>query len=158
VGPRPTPRLQAVAARHGAVVTGEVPDVRPYLERASVFAAPLRFGAGIQNKVLEALAMDVPVGCSSLAAAGLRIDGASPPVHVADEPAAMVAALSERLVDARAEPVAGRAGSDYVRRHFSWERSAATVDAQLERLVTMADTRPPDERRAAPVASRRLAR
>jgi glycosyltransferase involved in cell wall biosynthesis len=135
VGLRPTPRLVAAAARTGAVVTGEVPDVRPYLERASVFAAPLRFGAGIQNKVLEALAMDVPVVCSSLAAAGLRIDGAAPPLEVADDVDELVAALARRVELAADEPAAGSGGSSFVARHFSWERSAAAVDEQLARLV-----------------------
>ena len=65
-------------------MTGFVDDVRPYMEQAAVFAAPLRFGAGIQNKLLEAMAMEVPVITSQLAADGL-VQGRNvhPPVRVA---------------------------------------------------------------------------
>lgn len=61
VGSRPTRQVQALAAaREGIVVTGEVPDVRPYLWDASVAVAPLHVARGTQNKVLEALAAGVP--------------------------------------------------------------------------------------------------
>ena len=86
VGRDPAPALLAIADRPGVRVTGYVPDVRPYLDGASVFAAPLRFGAGIQNKLLEALAMEVPVVASTLAIDGLRVGREAPPAAVADDP------------------------------------------------------------------------
>ena len=60
-GSRPSRAVRALAARAGVIVTGRVPDVRPYLEAAEVFVAPLRIARGIQNKVLEAMAMGLPV-------------------------------------------------------------------------------------------------
>lgn len=70
--------------RNGVCVSGLVPDVRPYLEQATVFVAPLRFRAGIQNKLLEAMAMGAPVVGSPLAADGLRTEeGEVPPLSVA---------------------------------------------------------------------------
>ncbi len=67
-------------------VTGFVDDVRPYMEQATVFAATLRFGAGIRNKVLEAMAMEVPVVATPSAADGLRTeDGDQPPLQVASD-------------------------------------------------------------------------
>lgn len=61
VGARPTRRVWGLASQHaGIVVTGQVPDVRPYLWQASVAVAPLRVARGTQNKVLEALAAGVP--------------------------------------------------------------------------------------------------
>lgn len=135
VGLRPTRRLTDAAARQGAVLTGEVPDVRPYLDRASVFAAPLRFGAGIQNKVLEAMAMDVPVVCSDSAAAGLRVGGESPPVEIAEDPVELIDALERRLGAARHQPKPSKRGSAYIARHFRWDLSAATMIEILERLV-----------------------
>ena len=64
----------------GVVVTGTVPDVRPYYGRASVCVAPLRIGRGVQNKVLQAMAMGMPVVASSVAQRGLQaVPGTAPP-------------------------------------------------------------------------------
>jgi sugar transferase (PEP-CTERM/EpsH1 system associated) len=71
VGMRPTPTIQALAQKPQVVVTGAVPDIRPYLHHASVVVAPLRVARGIQNKVLEAMAMARPVVVSAGAAEGL---------------------------------------------------------------------------------------
>src|SRR5699024_4917517 len=58
---RPTAAVRRLAGRPGVTVTGRVPDVRPYLHHAALVVAPLRIARGLQNKVLEALAMDRPV-------------------------------------------------------------------------------------------------
>lgn len=133
VGRDPAPAVQALALSPGVVVTGSVDDVRPYLESASVFAAPIRFGAGIQNKVLEAMAMEVPVVASPLAAEGLRTeDGSRPPIEVARDPGA----AAERLIDALRAAAAGRAPVSqlraYVAEHFDWGRSATRLAGLLE--------------------------
>lgn len=70
VGGRPAPAVRALAALSGVTVTGNVPDVRPYLAHARVVAAPLRIARGVQNKVLEGMAMARPV-----VATGPAIDG-----------------------------------------------------------------------------------
>jgi glycosyltransferase involved in cell wall biosynthesis len=116
-------------------VTGFVPDVRPYLEAASVFAAPLRFGAGIQNKLLEALAMELPVVASTLAIDGLRVGEATPPAVVADDAAAMADRIVETLETVRADPTPNAAGRAYVDSWFRWETSGRLLDAIL-RSVT----------------------
>ena len=61
VGASPAPGVQALAALPGVTVTGRVPDVRPYLAHAAAAVAPMRIARGIQNKVLEAMAMARPV-------------------------------------------------------------------------------------------------
>ena len=71
VGVQPTPAVQALAQDSRVVVTGRVPDVRPYLKHARVVVAPLRVARGIQNKVLEAMAMARPVVVSAAAAGAL---------------------------------------------------------------------------------------
>ncbi|EAR21270.1 TIGR03087 family PEP-CTERM/XrtA system glycosyltransferase [Nitrococcus mobilis] len=71
VGGRPAPKVQALARLPGVAVTGRVADVRPYLAHATLAVAPLRMARGIQNKVLEAMAMRRPVVCTSAALAGL---------------------------------------------------------------------------------------
>jgi polysaccharide biosynthesis protein PslH len=69
-GSRPVRAVRQLAKRQGVSVTGRVPDTRPYLDSAEVFVAPLRMARGIQNKLLEALAMGLPCVASSTAASG----------------------------------------------------------------------------------------
>src|SRR5690606_1868261 len=84
VGNAPTPAMQILASDR-IKVTGRVPDVRPYLARASAFVCPLRFGAGIKNKVLEALALGLPV-----IATPLSVDG----IHIQPDESALVAEVA----------------------------------------------------------------
>ncbi|MBD3676020.1 MAG: TIGR03087 family PEP-CTERM/XrtA system glycosyltransferase [Planctomycetaceae bacterium] len=79
VGRRPTAEVQALADLPGVNVTGAVDDVRPWLARAQVVVAPLRIARGVQNKVLEAMAMGRVVIGSPEALTGLEV---SPDVHV----------------------------------------------------------------------------
>ena len=74
VGNHPSEPVKRLEAQEGVTVTGYVPDVRPYFEKASVFVAPLRAGSGIQTKNLEAMAMGVPVVTTSVGAMGLEAD------------------------------------------------------------------------------------
>ncbi len=132
VGRDPSPAVQRLASRPRVVVTGYVDDVRPYLESATVFAAPIRFGAGIQNKVLEALAMEVPVVATPNAADGLRMESAGePPIDIAIEPGEFAARIVARLqaggqVDQ--EPAMRRA---YVAQHFDWVRGGERIASLL---------------------------
>jgi sugar transferase (PEP-CTERM/EpsH1 system associated) len=71
VGARPTPDVQSLGTIPGVVVTGSVPDVRPYLAHAALAVAPLRIARGIQNKVLEAMAMARPTIVSPEALEGI---------------------------------------------------------------------------------------
>jgi polysaccharide biosynthesis protein PslH len=136
VGHSPTPALLRAGRQPGVAVTGFVDDVRPFLEEATVFVAPLRFGAGIQNKLLEALAMEIPTIASPLAAAGLRTaDGEAPPVRTADEVGQYVDEIVDQFEASRLDPAPHAAGRDYVRRHFSWAASAARLSAILDDVV-----------------------
>ncbi len=74
VGARPTPAVKALAAIPGVTVTGAVPDVRPYLAHARLVVAPLRIARGIQNKVLEAMAMARPAVVSAEALEGIAAE------------------------------------------------------------------------------------
>src|SRR3546814_19977734 len=76
VGRNPAPAVRALAALPGVVVAGAVPDVRGWLAAADVVVAPLQLARGIQNKVLEAMAMARPVIASPHAAGGIdAVDG-----------------------------------------------------------------------------------
>lgn len=139
VGRDPAPELMALADRPGVRITGTVPDVRPFLEEAAVFAAPLRFGAGIQNKLLEALAMEVPVVASSLALDGLRVGDRTAPAIVADDPATMADRIAAALMTARADPRPNAEGRAYVDSEFQWAMSGARLSSILR---SVAETRP----------------
>ncbi len=72
VGSRPTARVTALSALPGITVTGSVEDIRPYIAHAALVVVPLRIARGIQNKVLEAMAMEKTVIASPQAAEGIR--------------------------------------------------------------------------------------
>jgi polysaccharide biosynthesis protein PslH len=75
VGRSPAPAVRALSELPGVYVTGAVGDVRPFLERAWAFVAPLRIAQGVQNKVLEAMSMSLPVVCTDRVLAGLSEGG-----------------------------------------------------------------------------------
>ncbi|MGE3315943.1 MAG: glycosyltransferase [Planctomycetaceae bacterium] len=137
VGHSPTAALVDAGRRTpGVTVTGFVEDVRPYMEQAAVFAAPLRFGAGIQNKLLEAMAMEVPIVTSQLAADGLLPgDHIEPPVQVANSTEAYAQAIIRELVARRIDPTPDTRGRRFVETNFTWEGSGATIEAILKRLI-----------------------
>jgi glycosyltransferase involved in cell wall biosynthesis len=136
VGRDAQPDLLRAGAENDVCVTGLVPDVRPYLEQATVFAAPLRFGAGIQNKLLEAMAMGVPVVASPLAADGLRTeDGVLPPLSVARSKEEHAAEIVRSLVAARTDRAPDLEARRYVERHFDWGRGARKLEQVMASLV-----------------------
>ncbi len=78
VGADPSPAVRRLERHAGVTVTGSVPDVRPYLRRSALMVAPLNIARGTQNKILEAMAMGIPVVTSRIAAGGVD---ASAPEH-----------------------------------------------------------------------------
>ena len=96
VGSNPAPQVEALARRGAILVTGRVPDVRPYLAHASAVVAPLRIARGVQNKVLEAMAMSRPVVATSNAVQGIP-GAAQAGVIVRDGSAEMATAVADAL-------------------------------------------------------------
>jgi glycosyltransferase involved in cell wall biosynthesis len=137
VGRDPGPELlRDSKCQPGVTVTGFVDDIRPFLDRATVFAAPLRFGAGIQNKVLEALAMQVPVIASPSAAAGVRTaNGLDAPLEVVEGGRAFAQALIRQLQADRRSPAVHPTSREYVGQHFSWQQSAEKLERILSRVA-----------------------
>ncbi len=131
VGRSPDAAVQALAEEGATVVTGTVADVRPYLRHAAVVVAPLRIARGIQNKVLEAMAMARPVVASAACAGGVDAAAGSEFLTAADadEFVGHVAAL---LADpARAEAM-GHAARERVVAKYSWEANLSRIDRYLE--------------------------
>jgi polysaccharide biosynthesis protein PslH len=109
--------------------------MRPYLERATCFAAPLRFAAGIQNKVLEAMAMEMHIVASPAAAGGVRTEqGREAPIEVAANASSFAQALIRQLHAGRTSPAINPQTREYVRQHFGWQQGAA----KLEQVLTQA--------------------
>lgn len=137
VGRDPTARILASAAeRPWVTVTGEVDDVRPYFDSATVYCAPLRFASGIQNKLLEALAMEVPVITTPVAADGLAADGAQPPLVVAGSPGEIAAAIVSLLAAEDERDRLASAGRRFVEEHFAWEQSIGKLERMCEEAMT----------------------
>ena len=131
VGRSPAPAVQALAAADGSVaVSGTVPDVRPWLAHAAVVVAPLRIARGVQNKVLEAMAMGRPVVAASSCSAAID---AEPGLDLLAASTAQdyVAAISLLLQDrARADAI-GASGRRCVLARYSWDAHLAGLDRHL---------------------------
>ena len=131
VGADPSPPMRALGELPGVTVTGSVPDVRPHVRSSALMVAPLAIARGTQNKILEAMAMGVPVVTSRAAAGGVDADAES---HflVADS-AADIAQAVLRIVENPAErarlALAGRAR---MLSHHAWPRSMQRLDDIIE--------------------------
>lgn len=138
VGRDPKPELLARAKQHPEiVVTGFVEDVRPYLEQATVFAAPVRFASGTQNKVLEAMAMEVPVVATRVVSDGLYIDEyGAPPLLLADDDQQFADAIAKLLGEANERNRLAREGQTFVKSYFNWTSSAARLERMCERALS----------------------
>ena len=130
IGKDPPAAIRRLSERENRIeVSGYVPDMRNYLRRASLAIAPLVYGAGIQNKVLEAMACGIPVAASSQAVSAL---GAVPgkDVLVADEPQEIAAAALKLLENSPLNSQIGANGRAYVERNHDWN----SIAAQLENI------------------------
>jgi sugar transferase (PEP-CTERM/EpsH1 system associated) len=118
-GAEPSAQVVRLGEVPGVRVTGFVPDLNEHLNRAAVFVAPLRFAAGVQNKVLEAMAAGRPVVTTSVVNAGL---GAQPgeEVMVSDDVTATAAQVIALLRNAELQTRIGEAGRRFVRRKYDW--------------------------------------
>jgi polysaccharide biosynthesis protein PslH len=132
VGRKPDPSLLALAG-NGVEVTGEVADVRPWLAGAHVVVAPLRIARGIQNKVLEAMAMGRPVVASPQAYEGIDAEPGRD-LLVADGPQAEAEAVLGLLADRAGAEAIGTAARARMERRYAWSACLAPLDAMLAHL------------------------
>ena len=131
VGMDPSPAVRRLADGRRIVVTGRVDDVRPYFDAATVAVAPLRIARGLQNKVLEAMAMRVPVVASPAAFNGINAE-AGRDVLVADDPESFSRGVVSLLDDPLLRDRHAAAARTCVERNHDWAR----ILNGLERLVT----------------------
>jgi len=128
VGSRPTAEVRALAGA-AIIVTGSVPDVRPYVAHAEISVAPLRIARGIQNKVLEAMAMAKPVVVSPQALEGIDAE-TNHEVILANDAAAFISHIAAQL--SQPDETLGQAARQRVEQTYSWNNSLQRVDRLLE--------------------------
>jgi len=134
VGRNPTRLVKALSRKYDVDVTGAVPDIRPYLNKAMVSVAPLRIARGIQNKVLEAMAMGVPVVGTSTALEGLDVidDGEC---LVGDNPSAFADQVVRIMKTEQLWQVLSKRSRMKVERDYSWESKMLHLENVLKALV-----------------------
>jgi len=141
VGNRPAAQVRKLAALPGVTVTGFVEDVRDYVGSADVCVVPLRIARGIQNKLLEAMAMGKAVVSTPQAYEGLRAQSGRDLLVAADE-AAFANATIQLLRDRPSAAVMGRNARLCVERHYAWDRNLS----ELDDLIRADTTRPAESK------------
>ena len=114
--------------REGVEATGEVPDVRPHLERAEVVAVPILAGSGTRFKVVEGLAMAKPMVSTAVGCEGIGVEHEQH-LLVADSAEAFAAALVRLFDDAALARSLAEEGRRFVEREFSWARAGERLQA-----------------------------
>lgn len=133
VGRNPSAQLRAVAQGTGVIVTGTVPDVRPYISAAAVYVVPLRVGGGTRLKIYEALAMGKAVVSTTIGAEGLPLTEGLNVVR-ADTAADFAAAVVALLRDPARREALGFAGRSLMER-FGWSGVAADFERLCQRAL-----------------------
>lgn len=134
-GKDPSPALLALTADSRIAVTGTVPDLRPYLAQASAAISPMRYGVGIQNKVLEAMAMATPVISTPQAVSALQIQ-AGQEALVAETPEDMAQAVITLLTNQALGQKLGQAGRHYVETCHDWRVIAAQLETIYQAVIS----------------------
>jgi sugar transferase (PEP-CTERM/EpsH1 system associated) len=133
IGAEPVAQVQRLGKTPGVRVLGHVPDLNAELNRATVFVAPIRFAAGVQNKVLEAMAAGLPVVTTAMVNAGLQAEDGRHLV-LADDAEQIADAVTVLLRDADKRRQLGRAGREFVQQHFRWEAVSDRMKAVEQQL------------------------
>lgn len=129
-GQRPIPKVKALA-NDRVVITGFVKDLSVVYNNASVVVAPLRFGAGTQNKVLEAMAMGVPVVCSHIGFKGLGINSGDGAIMQTDKDA-FAQSVIELLSSASLRKTVGQKGKQVINEKFDWDAVSILLEQYLQ--------------------------
>ncbi|MCC6927899.1 MAG: glycosyltransferase [Gemmatimonadaceae bacterium] len=143
VGRNPSPGVKALASAAPAIeVTGTVPDIRPFLERAAVIVVPLRVGGGTRLKIFEAMGMERPIVSTTIGAEGLPVvDGRD--IRIADDAASFATAVIQLLQDPGEGDRLGKAAARQVREEFGWQRVTAQFADACRATVEQVQQRRP---------------
>jgi len=133
--------VQALAC-DDIVVTGCVPEIEPFFERAAVILAPLRIGGGMHMKVLQAIALGKAVVTTPRGADGLTIEGQQPPLIVAESAEEIASATASLLNSSAKRQSLGRRARAFVSENFSAQTYARRIEvayAELQSKLRMSD-------------------
>jgi sugar transferase (PEP-CTERM/EpsH1 system associated) len=135
VGADPSPVVKRLGDIEGVTVTGSVPDVRPYVWRSAMTVSTLTIARGVQNKILESMAMGVPAVTSPIAAGGVDAEA---PEHllVASTPRQVADAVLRLAADRTERERLARAGRERMLTHHSWKGSMERFDRIVERCLS----------------------
>jgi sugar transferase (PEP-CTERM/EpsH1 system associated) len=126
VGGGPSSAVMALNGKHGITVTGRVKDVRPYILQSKVIVAPMQIARGIQNKVLEGMAMAKPVIATTMAIEG--IEGRNEHVRITNDP--MV--FSEHVSNYMGELTNANESREWIMQHLQWHATLADLTSMFE--------------------------
>lgn len=127
VGGNPSKEVMSLSIVPGVIVTGRVKDVRPYIKYAKFVVAPLRIARGIQNKVLEAMAMNKAVVVTQMAMEGINAPESNA-VRIANE----APAYSQQCTDLLATELKQVANRQWIMQHFTWQQTLAPLVSYIE--------------------------
>lgn len=127
VGNEPTREILKLHDGRHIFVTGYVDSVIPYLQKSAVMVAPMRAGAGIQNKILEAMAVGVPVVTTSVGAEGLE----PAELTIADAPGELSQEILHLIEDKQHRKNQSASGRKYVEENYSWDENLRKLDKCL---------------------------
>ncbi len=133
-GKDPTPELLALTADPRITVTGTVPDLRPHLAQATVSVSPMRYGVGIQNKLLEAMAMATPVVSTPQAITALQVKPGQD-LLVADTPRGIAETVIALLGNEMLRHRISQAGRQYVETHHDWDKAAEKLEGIYQEVI-----------------------
>jgi polysaccharide biosynthesis protein PslH len=131
VGSNPTEAVKALSNNDGIRVTGYVPDTREYLKKGTVAVVPLRIARGIQNKILEAMAMGLPVVTTSQALEGICAEEQRD-VIVEDEPVAFSRAVVKMLRTPSLRVELKTNARKCIEENYSWVRNLSKLDELMQ--------------------------
>lgn len=133
-GRNPTSAVKRLASRPGVTVTGEIEDVRPFLDSAEICVVPLRIARGIQNKILEGMAMGLPCVASNVARQGLTIEAGNG-ILSTDDPEQFAAYSISLLGDGGFRRAMARKARAAIEQSYSWEGQFRKLDRIIDGLV-----------------------
>lgn len=133
VGSGPPPQVMKLSAQPGISVTGYVDDIRPYLDESAIAVAPVQTAVGVQNKILEAMAMALPVVASSMVVPGSS--GECPGIIAADSGEDFARAIARLVGEPARAAELGLQGREEVVRRFSWHGSVGQLESVYEDVL-----------------------
>jgi polysaccharide biosynthesis protein PslH len=135
VGKDPPASVRSLAQNPAVTVTGTVDDIRPYLQIAGVAIVPLLYGAGVQNKVLEAMACGTPVVATPQAVQALGVV-ADRDILLGDSPEELAKQILGLVQDSDSQNRVGQAGRRYVEENHQWARIAKVLEGVYHEVIS----------------------